>query len=71
VGVRLPWRLVTPGTLRLAVRRAVSEASLGARARELASWAAAHDGASRAAEMVEELAIQGSGDGRRRLTAAR
>ena len=60
VGVRLPWRLVTPGTLRLAVRRALAEASFLARARELASWAAAHDGASRAAELVEEFALQSS-----------
>ncbi|HTX09999.1 MAG TPA: nucleotide disphospho-sugar-binding domain-containing protein [Solirubrobacteraceae bacterium] len=60
VGVRLPWRLVTPGTLRLAVRRALAEASFVARARELASWAAAHDGASRAAELVEEFALQSS-----------
>jgi MGT family glycosyltransferase len=60
VGVRLPWRLLTPGTLRLAVRRALSEASLGARTHGLASWAAAHDGASRAAELVEELASQSS-----------
>jgi UDP:flavonoid glycosyltransferase YjiC (YdhE family) len=60
VGVRLPWRFLTPGALRLAVRRALSEPSLGARARELASWAAAHDGASRAAELVEQLALQSS-----------
>ena len=25
VGVRLPWRLLSPGTLRLAVRRALSQ----------------------------------------------
>ena len=54
-GVRLPWRFLTPGTLRLAVRRALSEASLRARAGELAAWAATHDGASRAADLVEEL----------------
>ena len=47
VGVRLPWRLLGPAALRLAVRRALSERSLGARARELAGWAAANDGASR------------------------
>jgi UDP:flavonoid glycosyltransferase YjiC (YdhE family) len=60
VGVRLPWRFVSPGTVRLAVRRALSEASLGGRARELAGWAAAHDGASRAAELVEQLARHSS-----------
>jgi MGT family glycosyltransferase len=60
VGVRLPWRLLSPGALRLAVRRALTEPSLAARARELAGWAAAHDGATRAAELVEELAGQSS-----------
>jgi MGT family glycosyltransferase len=60
VGVRLPWRFVSPTTLRLAVRRALSEAALAARARELAAWATAHDGATRAAELVEKLAGQRS-----------
>jgi UDP:flavonoid glycosyltransferase YjiC (YdhE family) len=60
VGVRLPWRFLNPRALRLAVRRALSEASLAARAREVAAWAAAHDGASRAADLVEELAGQSS-----------
>jgi UDP:flavonoid glycosyltransferase YjiC (YdhE family) len=57
LGVRLPWRLLSPATLRLAVRRALADESLGARARELAAWARAHDGASRAAELVEVLAL--------------
>jgi UDP:flavonoid glycosyltransferase YjiC (YdhE family) len=55
VGVRLPWRLLSARTLRLAVRRALSEPQLGERARGLAAWAAAHDGATRAAELVEQL----------------
>ena len=59
VGVRLPWRLLGPATLRLAVRRALSEPSLAARARELAGWAAANDGASVAADLVEQLALDG------------
>ena len=59
VGVRLPWRLLGPAALRLAVRRALSERSLAARARELAGWAAANDGASRAADLVEQLALDG------------
>jgi MGT family glycosyltransferase len=63
VGVRLPWRLVSPTTLRLAVRRALAQASLAARARELASWAAPDDGALRAAELVEQLALQSIGGG--------
>jgi UDP:flavonoid glycosyltransferase YjiC (YdhE family) len=57
-GVRLPWRLLTPLTLRLAVRRALSEPALALRARELGEWAEGHDGAERAAELVEELAPQ-------------
>jgi UDP:flavonoid glycosyltransferase YjiC (YdhE family) len=56
VGVRLPWRLLAPGTLRLAARRALADPSIKARAGELGAWAAAHDGASRAADLVEELA---------------
>jgi UDP:flavonoid glycosyltransferase YjiC (YdhE family) len=59
-GVRLPWRLLGPRTLRLAVRRALSEPALGARAGELAAWAAATDGAARAADLVEELAVRRS-----------
>jgi UDP:flavonoid glycosyltransferase YjiC (YdhE family) len=60
VGVRLPWRLLRPSTLRLAVQRALSDASLRARARELAAWAGAHDGAAAAADLVEALVSQGS-----------
>jgi MGT family glycosyltransferase len=56
VGVRLPWRLLSPATLRLAVRRALSDARLAARARELAAWASEHDGATRAAELIEAMA---------------
>ncbi|MDQ3768872.1 MAG: glycosyl transferase [Actinomycetota bacterium] len=55
-GVRLPRRLVTPTTVRLAVVRALGEPSITARARELAAWAAKHDGAQRAAELVEAFA---------------
>ena len=58
VGVRLPWRLLTPATVRLAARRALGDTSLPDRARELAGWAAEHDGAERAAELVEELALR-------------
>jgi UDP:flavonoid glycosyltransferase YjiC (YdhE family) len=57
VGVRLPWRLLRPAALRLAVRRALSEPPLAARARELAAWAVANDGAARAADLVEGLAL--------------
>jgi UDP:flavonoid glycosyltransferase YjiC (YdhE family) len=54
-GVRLPWRLLGPRTLRLAVRRALAEPRLAERADELRRWAAVHDGASRAAGLVEQL----------------
>jgi UDP:flavonoid glycosyltransferase YjiC (YdhE family) len=57
VGVRMPWRLLGPRTLRLAVQRALEDPSLADRARELAAWAAAHDGAARAADLVEELVV--------------
>jgi UDP:flavonoid glycosyltransferase YjiC (YdhE family) len=57
VGVRLPWRLLTPTAVRLAVRLALSRPSLAARAAQLSAWAAVHDGATRAAELVEELAL--------------
>ncbi len=60
VGVRLPWRFLGPRTLALAVARALSEPRLAVRARELAAWAAAHDGPARAAELLEALADQGS-----------
>jgi len=57
VGVRLPWRLLSPLTLRLAVRRALDDATLMERASELAEWAASNDAATRAAELVEGLAL--------------
>ncbi len=57
-GLRLPWRLLSPATLRLAVERALAaDAPYAARAAELARWAAAHDGAARAAELVERLGL--------------
>jgi UDP:flavonoid glycosyltransferase YjiC (YdhE family) len=55
VGVRLPWRLLSPMTLKLAVRRALESPGLQARAAELQRWASANDGATRAAELVERL----------------
>ncbi len=61
VGVRLPWRLLSPAALRLAVRRALSDPALAARARAIAGWSAVNDGAERAAELVEQLARSGDG----------
>ncbi len=57
VGVRLPWRLLSPATLRLAVGRALENEGLRTRAATVADWAAGHDGAARGAELVEELAL--------------
>jgi UDP:flavonoid glycosyltransferase YjiC (YdhE family) len=56
VGVRLPRRLLGGRTLRLAVERVLADGARRARARELATWAAEHDGALRAAAEVERWA---------------
>jgi UDP:flavonoid glycosyltransferase YjiC (YdhE family) len=53
VGLNLPPRLLSPRTLRLVVQRVLAEPGLEARARELAAWAEAHDGAATAATLVE------------------
>jgi UDP:flavonoid glycosyltransferase YjiC (YdhE family) len=55
-GLSLPWRLCRPSPLRWAARRLLREPSFAQRAKELAAWAAAHDGAQRGAELVERLA---------------
>jgi UDP:flavonoid glycosyltransferase YjiC (YdhE family) len=55
VGVRLPWGLLSPTALRLAVNRALSNPALRTRAEELTRWAAANDGAVRAARLVERM----------------
>jgi UDP:flavonoid glycosyltransferase YjiC (YdhE family) len=55
-GVRLPWRLLSPATLRCAVLDALARPSLRARAGELGAWATVHDGADTAAALVEQLA---------------
>jgi UDP:flavonoid glycosyltransferase YjiC (YdhE family) len=55
-GVMLPWRLLSATSLRLATRKALAEPSFAARAAEIGAWAASHDGAGRAAELVEDLA---------------
>jgi UDP:flavonoid glycosyltransferase YjiC (YdhE family) len=55
-GMRLPWPLLTPRTLRLAVRQALQAPALAARARELGHWASDNHAAERAATLVERLA---------------
>jgi UDP:flavonoid glycosyltransferase YjiC (YdhE family) len=57
-GVSLPRRFVTPRGLRLAVRRVLAEPRYRRRAQELGDWAARNDGASIAADAVEELAAR-------------
>ena len=64
VGVRLPWPLLRPHTLRLAASRALTADSLRATAQRLAAagaagaaGAAAGAGAARAADLVEALAL--------------
>jgi UDP:flavonoid glycosyltransferase YjiC (YdhE family) len=56
VGIRLPWRFLSPATLRWTVARALAEPGLRDRASALGRWAAEHDGTERAADLVEELA---------------
>jgi len=60
VGVRIPRRFVGPRALRLAVRRALRDDAMRARVREVAAWSAAHDGAARAASLVEGLVPSGA-----------
>jgi MGT family glycosyltransferase len=55
-GVRVPWPLLSPLTLRRAVRRALGDDRLAIRAAQLAAWSQLHDGPGRAAELVERLA---------------
>jgi MGT family glycosyltransferase len=55
-GVRLPWPLLSPATLRLATCRALRRGHLGERAAQLGAWCAAHPGPARAADLVERLA---------------
>jgi MGT family glycosyltransferase len=57
-GLSLPWRLCRPAPLRWAARRVLDEPSFAARASEIATWGREHDGATRGAELVEELAIR-------------
>lgn len=56
VGVRLPRRLLSAGTLGLAVRRALADEGLRRRANEIARWAAEHDGATMAARRIGDWA---------------
>jgi UDP:flavonoid glycosyltransferase YjiC (YdhE family) len=56
VGVRLPRALVSPTTVRLAVRRALGDPGLRARATAISRWHRANDPAAQAAQLVERFA---------------
>jgi UDP:flavonoid glycosyltransferase YjiC (YdhE family) len=55
VGVSVPRRFQTPRGVRLAVRRLLADECYRARAEVLRGWCERHDGASAAADAVEEL----------------
>jgi UDP:flavonoid glycosyltransferase YjiC (YdhE family) len=55
-GVRLPRRFVSPRHVRLAVERALDDASIRERARGIAAWEETHDSGEAAARLLERLA---------------
>jgi UDP:flavonoid glycosyltransferase YjiC (YdhE family) len=55
-GLMLPWRIMRPVSLRTSVRRLLGDPSFARRAGEIAAWGREHEGAERAAVLVEELA---------------
>ena len=55
-GLNLPGRFLSATTLRWVVQRALARPALRTRVRELAGWARTHDGAERAAKLVERFA---------------
>lgn len=58
VGLNLPRRFLSPATLRWAVQATLEQPRFAERARQLAAWAAAHDGAAGAAALVERFATR-------------
>ncbi len=55
-GLSVPRRLLSPRSIRLATRRLLAEPRFAERAREIAAWSEANDGAATAASLVEEAA---------------
>jgi UDP:flavonoid glycosyltransferase YjiC (YdhE family) len=55
VGLALPWRLLGRGSLRVAVRRLLSDHAFREHAAEIQRWGEANDGAKAGAEMVERF----------------
>ena len=63
VGRRIPRRWLSPAAVRLAVRRVLEDAAVRERVEALSAWASAHDGAARAADLVEQFAVRAPGVG--------
>jgi UDP:flavonoid glycosyltransferase YjiC (YdhE family) len=57
-GLSLPWRLCRPAPLRWAARRLLHEPHFAAKAEEIGAWGRENDGATRGAELVEQLALK-------------
>jgi len=55
-GLMVPGWLLRPGPVRLAMRQLLDDPAFRVRAREIAAWSSANDGAARGAELVEGLA---------------
>jgi UDP:flavonoid glycosyltransferase YjiC (YdhE family) len=55
-GLSVPRRLLSPRAIRLATRRLLSEPSFRGRALAIAEWSERHDGATAAADLVEDAA---------------
>jgi MGT family glycosyltransferase len=59
-GLSLPWRLCRPPAVRWSARRLLQETTFTANAHRIAAWGGENDGAARAAELVERLALKNS-----------
>jgi MGT family glycosyltransferase len=57
-GLSLPWRLCRPAPLKWTARRLLHEPSFTAKANEIAGWGRDNNGATRGAELVEQLALK-------------
>jgi UDP:flavonoid glycosyltransferase YjiC (YdhE family) len=55
-GLMVPHRLLSPRSIRTATRRLLGDDAYSGRAAEIAAWSREHDGATRAASLVEEAA---------------
>jgi UDP:flavonoid glycosyltransferase YjiC (YdhE family) len=55
-GLSVPRRLLSSRSIRIATRRLLAERRFTERAKEIAAWSESHDGAARAAHLVEEAA---------------